>query len=49
MKSSKVEVAKQLHDAHSDQSKNEERKIPKNLHEYKESFVEFNDSRPSWD
>ena len=48
MKSSKAEVEKQLHDAHSDQSKNEEREDPKNLHEYKEPFVEFNDSPPSW-
>ena len=48
MKSSKSDVEKQLHDAHGDQSKKEERKIPDNLHEYKEPFVEFNDSPPSW-
>lgn len=48
MKSSKADVEKQLHDAHGDQNKKEERKIPDNLHEYKEPFVEFNDSPPSW-
>ena len=47
MKSSKADVEKQLQDAHGDQSKNEERKIPEYLHEYKEPFVEFNDSPPS--
>ena len=47
MKSSKADVEKQLHDAHGDQNK-EERNIPEKLHEYKEPFVEFNDSPPSW-
>ena len=48
MKSSKADVEKQLHDAHGDQNRNEERNISeKNLHEYKEPFVEFNDSPPS--
>ena len=48
MKSSKADVEKQLHDAHGDQGKEEERKIPENMQEYKEPFVEFNDSLPSW-
>ena len=48
MKSSKAEVEKQLHDAHGDQNKEQERNIPENLHEYKEPFFEFNDSPPSW-
>ena len=48
MKSSKADVEKQLQDANGDQSKNEKRKIPEYVHEYKEPFVEFNDSPPSW-
>ena len=48
MKSSKADIEKQLQDAHGDLSKKEERKIPENLHEYKEPFIEFNDSLPSW-
>ena len=48
MKSSKADVEKQLHEAHGDQSKEEERKIPENLQEHKEPLVEFNDSLPSW-
>ena len=47
MKSSKDEVEKQLHNAHSDQSKNEERKIADDLHEYKEPLVELNNIPPS--
>ena len=47
MKSSKAEVEKQLHDAHSDQSKDEEREIADDLHEYKEPLVELNNDPPS--
>ena len=49
MKSSKDEVEKQLHNAHSDQSKNEERKIADDLHECKEPLVELNNNPPSGD
>ena len=48
MKSSKTEVENQLHNAHSDQRKNEEMEITEDLHEYKEPLVEFNNSPPSW-
>ena len=48
MKSSKAEVEKQLHNAHSDQRKDEEREIPDDLHEYDEASVEFDNSLPSW-
>ena len=47
MKSSKAEVEKQLHDAHSDQRKDEEREIADDLHEYKEPLVELNNDPPS--
>merc|ERR1712142_229016 len=42
MRSSKANVEKQLHEAHGDQSKEEERKIPENLQEHKEPLGEFN-------
>ncbi|MCP4273336.1 MAG: hypothetical protein GY781_15495 [Gammaproteobacteria bacterium] len=47
MKSSKAEVENQLHKAHSDQSKDKEREISDDLHEYEEPSVEFNNSPPS--
>ena len=47
MKSSKTEVKNQLHNAHSDQRKYEEMDITEDLHEYKESLVEINNSPPS--
>ena len=48
MKSSKAEVEKHLHKAHSDQRKNEEREAPEDLQEYGEASVEFDKGLPSW-
>ncbi|MEL7079400.1 MAG: Ulp1 family isopeptidase, partial [Cyanobacteria bacterium J06582_2] len=48
MKSSKAEVEKHLHKAHSDQKKNEEREAPEDLQEYDEASVEFDKGLPSW-
>ena len=48
MKSSKAEVEKQLHNAHSDLRKDEERELPDDLQEYDEASVEFDKSLPSW-
>ena len=48
IKSSKADVENHLHNAHSDQRKNEEREITDDLHDYAEPSVEFNNIPPPW-
>ena len=47
MRSSKAEVENHLHNAHSDQRKNEDRDITDDLYEYEEPLVGFNNIPPS--